>query len=107
MQKFRYKKAEELKELIHDKEIQEQIKFAKDREIKIKKEKEKKEQKLSNEYKLFNDKINFIYSELKTNKQIVHDKMAHRHKCVLKELDANQKLEISNLDKITKGISSK
>ena len=96
-----------MKELIHDMEIQEQIKFAKDKEIKINKEKEKKEQKLSNEYKMFNDKINYIYSELKTNRQIEFDKMIQRHKCVLKELEANQKLEISNLDKITKGISSK
>jgi hypothetical protein len=88
-------------------EIQEQIKFNKDRVNKIKKDREKKGQKLSNEYKLFNDKINFIYSELKTNRQIEYDKMIQRHKCVSKELEANQKLEISNLDKITKGISSK
>ncbi len=87
-------------------EIQEQIKFAKDSDIKINKEKEKKEQKLINEYKLFNNKINLIFSELKSNRQIEFDKMIHRHKCVLKELEANQKLEISNLDRITKGISS-
>jgi len=88
-------------------EIQEQIKFSKERENKIKKEKEKKEQKLANDYKLFNDKITLIYNELKTNRQIEYDKMIHRHKCVVKELEANQKLEISNLDKITKGITSK
>lgn len=88
-------------------QYQEQIKYTKDRDYKIKKEREKKEEKYSNEYKLFNDKINFIYSELKTNRQIEFDKMIQRHRCVQKELEANQKLEISNLDKITKGISSK
>jgi len=105
--KIRYKKAEELKDLIHDLEIREQIKFSKERENKIKKEREKKELKLANEYKLFNDRITLIYNELKTNRQIEYDNMIHRHKCVVKELEANQKLEISNLDKITKGISSK
>jgi len=87
-------------------EAQEEEKFKQERELKIKKEKEKKEQKLLNDYKLFNDKINMIFNELKSNRQIEFEKMIHRHKCVLKELEANQKLEISNLDKITKGISS-
>lgn len=93
--------------MIHDMENQEQNKFSRERDNKIKKEKEKKEQKLANDYKIFNDKITLIYNELKTNRQIEFDKMIHRHKCVVKELEANQKLEISNLDKITKGISSK
>jgi len=87
--------------------LQEENKFLEERKIKMKKEREKKEAKLMNDYKLFNDKITLIFNELKTNRKIENDKMNQRHKCVLKELEANQKLEISNLDKITKGISSK
>ena len=86
--------------------IQEENKFLEEKIIKIRKEKDKKEQKKIIDYKLFNDRINMIFNELKTNRKLESDKMFQRHRCVLKELETNQKLEISNLDKITKGISS-
>ncbi len=85
---------------------QEENKFIEERKMKIKKEKEKKEVKLLNDYKLFNEKITLIFNEMKTNRKIEFEKMLHRHKCVIKELEANQKLEVSNIDKISKGISS-
>ena len=84
----------------------EELKFLEEKKLKILKEKEKIEQKLSNDFKLFNDRINMICSELKSNRSLENAKMIHKHKCVAKEIDTNQKLEISNLDKITKGISS-
>lgn len=85
----------------------EEIKYNENIKLKIKTEREKKEQKMLSDYKMFNDKINMIFNEMKSNRNIDYDKMIHKHKCILKELEATQKLELSNLDKITKGISSK
>ena len=64
------------------------------------------QKKYNLEYVQFNDKITSIFNEFKSNRHLEYDKIIHRHKCVLKELESNQKLELSNSDKIVKGISS-
>jgi hypothetical protein len=81
--------------------------YTQEKKIRINKEKENLEKKYNIEYVQFNDKITSIFNEFKSNRILEYDKIIQKHKCVLKEIEATQKLELSNTDKIVKGISSK
>jgi hypothetical protein len=81
--------------------------YTQEKKNRINKEKENLEKKYNLEYVQFNDKITSIFNEFKSNRFLEYDKIIQKHKCVLKEIEANQKLELSNTDKIVKGISSK
>jgi len=81
--------------------------FEQERKNRIYKEKENLEKKYNLEYMQFNDKITSIFNEFKSNRFLEFDKIMQKHKCILKEIESNQKLELSNTDKIVKGISSK
>lgn len=76
-----------------------------EKERKIRKEAEKLKTKQDNEMNAFNLKTQAAYNEFKKNRAIEFDKMILRYKNKMKELENNQKLEISNFSKILKGIS--
>jgi len=80
-------------------------KFLDEKERKIRKEAEKLKTKQDNEMNAFNLKTQAAYNEFKKNRAIEFDKMILRYKNKMKELENNQKLEISNFSKILKGIS--
>ena len=85
----------------------ENIKFLDEKERKIRKEAEKIKTKHDTEMNAFNLKTQAAYNEFKKNRALEFDKMILRYKNKMKELENNQKLEISNFSKILKGISSK
>jgi hypothetical protein len=78
-----------------------------EKEKKIRKEAEKLKTKHDNETNAYNLKTQGAYNEFKKNRALEFDKMLLRYKNKLKELENNQKLEVSNFSKILKGISSK
>jgi len=80
-------------------------KFLDEKERKIRKEAEKLKTKQDNEMNAFNLKTQAAYNEFKKNRAIEFDRMILRYKNKMKELENNQKLEISNFSKILKGIS--
>jgi hypothetical protein len=82
------------------------MKFLDEKERKIRKEADKIKIKQENEMNAFNLKIQAAYNEFKKNRAIEFDKLILKYKNKLKELENNQKLEISNFSKILKGISS-
>lgn len=85
----------------------ENLKFLEEKERKIRKEADKIKVKQDNEMNAFNLKTQAAYNEFKKNRAIEFDKQILRYKNKMKELENNQKLEISNFSKILKGISSK
>jgi hypothetical protein len=85
----------------------ENLKFLEEKERKIRKEADKIKVKQDNEMNAFNLKTQAAYNEFKKNRAIEFDKQILRYKNKMKELENNQKLEISNFPKILKGISSK
>lgn len=78
-----------------------------EREKKIRNEAERLKTKHDNEMNAYNLKTQSAYNQFKKNRAIEFDKMILRYKNKLKELENNQKLEVSNFSKILKGISSK
>ena len=106
MFKFSYTKAHSIQVHIAELTHAETAKFLDEKERKIRKEAEKIKVKQENEMNSFNLKITSSYNEFKKNRALEFDKLILRYKNKLKELDNNQKLEISNFTKIQKGITS-
>jgi hypothetical protein len=102
---FSYTKAHQIQVQIAELTNTDNSKFLDEKERKIRKEAEKLKTKQDNEMNAFNLKTQAAYNEFKKNRAIEFDKMILRYKNKMKELENNQKLEISNFSKILKGIS--
>jgi hypothetical protein len=100
-----YTKAHQIQVQIAELTNTDNSKFLDEKERKIRKEAEKLKTKQDNEMNAFNLKTQAAYNEFKKNRAIEFDKMILRYKNKMKELENNQKLEISNFSKILKGIS--
>ncbi len=104
---FSYTRAHQIQVQIAEHTDVDNLKFLEEKERKIRKEAEKIKTKQDNEMNSFNLKTQAAYNEFKKNRAIEFDKQILRYKNRTKELESNQKLEISNFSKILKGISSK
>jgi hypothetical protein len=102
---FSYTKAHQIQVQIAELTNTDNSKFLDEKERKIRKEAEKLKTKQDNEMNAFNLKTQAAYNEFKKNRAIEFDRMILRYKNKMKELENNQKLEISNFSKILKGIS--